>query len=98
LPQKLVARGTSVPRGKARATRDHAAGLTARQAEVLALLADGLTNTQIGDQLFVSRRTVENHVSAVLMKLDVATREAAVEAAYHRGILDRDRRASRSRH
>ncbi len=63
-------RGVRVPRGRSRATRDHAAGLTARQAEILELLAEGLTNTEIADELFVSHRTVENHVSAVLMKLD----------------------------
>jgi DNA-binding NarL/FixJ family response regulator len=79
-----------VPRGKSRATRNHAAGLTARQAEVLNLLAKGRTNTEIADELFVSHRTVENHVSAVLMKLDVATREAAVSGARDQGILDPD--------
>jgi DNA-binding NarL/FixJ family response regulator len=61
--------------------------LTARQAEVLQLLARGMSNTLIADELFVSHRTVENHVSAILMKLDVATREAAVTAARDRGIL-----------
>jgi DNA-binding NarL/FixJ family response regulator len=61
--------------------------LSARQAEILELLAEGLTNTEIADELFVSHRTVENHVSAVLMKLDVPTREAAVAAARDQGIL-----------
>ncbi|MFV1992215.1 MAG: LuxR C-terminal-related transcriptional regulator, partial [Acidimicrobiales bacterium] len=79
--------GAKVPRGKAQATRDHSAGLTARQAEVLGLLAQGLSNAEIADQLFLSHRTVESHVSAVLMKLDVATREAAVKAARAQGIL-----------
>jgi DNA-binding CsgD family transcriptional regulator len=88
--EALLDQGVRVPRGKSRLTRNHAAGLTARQAEVLELLAQGLTNNQIADELFVSYRTVESHVSAVLMKLDVATREAAVEAARDRGILDPD--------
>ncbi len=83
----LLDQGARVPRGKSFATRDHAAGLTARQAEVLALLAQGHTNTKIADELFVSYRTVENHVSAILMKLDVATRDAAVASARDRGIL-----------
>ncbi|MEP7115004.1 MAG: LuxR C-terminal-related transcriptional regulator, partial [Ilumatobacteraceae bacterium] len=83
----LAQQGRRVPRGKSVATRDHPAGLTARQAEVLHLLADGLPNAAIADDLFVSHRTVENHVSAILMKLDVATREAAVAAARERGIL-----------
>ena len=83
----LVAEGVKVPRGKARATRAHAAGLTARQAEVLELLAEDLTNTEIADRLFVSPRTVDNHVSAVLMKLEVATRDEAVAAARDQGLL-----------
>jgi DNA-binding NarL/FixJ family response regulator len=51
------------------------------------LLAEGLTNAEIADQLFVSYRTVENHVATVLMKLDVSTRDAAVDAARDRGLL-----------
>ena len=86
--QSLRDQGVTVPRGKSRTTRDHVAGLTARQAEVLELLAQGLTNTEIANDLFVSHRTIETHVSAVLMKLDVATRDAAVEAASDQGILD----------
>jgi ATP/maltotriose-dependent transcriptional regulator MalT len=85
--RSLQAQGVSVPRGKAQSTRDHAAGLTARQAEVLELLAEGLTNTEIADRLFISHRTVEHHVSAVLMKLDVPTRDAAVDAAHDQGLL-----------
>ncbi|MFV1971600.1 MAG: AAA family ATPase [Acidimicrobiia bacterium] len=83
----LMDRGVKVPRGTSQATRDHAAGLTARQAEVLELLALGLTNAEIADELFVSHRTVENHVSAILMKFDVPYREAAVDAARAQGIL-----------
>jgi DNA-binding CsgD family transcriptional regulator len=79
--------GVAVPRGKGRDTRKHAAGLTARQAEVLALLDEDLTNIEIADRLFVSPRTVENHVSAVLMKLDSSTREQAVSRARDEGLL-----------
>jgi DNA-binding CsgD family transcriptional regulator len=86
--ESLAHQGVKVPRGRSQATRDHAAGLTARQAEVLALLAQGFTNTEIADELFVSQRTVESHVSAVLMKLDVPNREAAVATAQAQGILD----------
>jgi DNA-binding NarL/FixJ family response regulator len=83
----LTEQGVKVPRGKSQATREHVAGLTARQAEVLDLLAEGLTNAEIADRLFVSHRTVENHVAAVLMKLDVPTRESAIEEAAERGLL-----------
>lgn len=79
--------GVQVPRGRSRATREHAAGLTARQAEVLDLLAQDLTNVEIADRLFVSHRTVENHVAAILMKFDVPTRHAAVAAARDQGLF-----------
>lgn len=85
--RELLDRGVRVPRGKARSTREHVAGLTARQVDVLDLLAEGLTNTEIADRLFVSHRTVENHVAAILMKLDVPNRKAAVGAAHDQGIL-----------
>ena len=76
-----------VPRGRSRSTRDHGAGLTARQAEVLELLAEGLTNPQIADRLFISHRTVESHVAAILMKLDVTSRHAAADVALNLGLL-----------
>jgi len=97
LRQGLREQGVNAPRGRSRSTRDHAAGLTARQAEVLDLLAGGLSNTEIADRLFVSLRTVENHVAAVLMKLDVASRGAAVEVARERGILQGAPETSTSR-
>jgi DNA-binding NarL/FixJ family response regulator len=55
--------------------------LTAREAEVLALLAEGCTNGEIAERLYLSGRTVEHHVSAILTKLDVKTRREAVRAA-----------------
>lgn len=79
--------GMSVPRGKARATRDNVAGLTQRQTEVLQLLDEGLSNTEIADRLFVSPRTVEHHVSAILSKLDTTTRQEAVAQAHADGLL-----------
>ena len=84
--QGMRADGINVPRGRSRATRDHSAGLTARQAEVLQLLAEGLSNAEIADRLFVSPRTVENHVSAVMTKLDASTRDKAVSKARRLGI------------
>ena len=72
---------TAVPRGPAPATRANPAGLTERQAEILRLLAAGLTNAEIAARLVVSVRTVDHHVSAVLQKLGVATRREAAAAA-----------------
>ncbi len=80
--------GVPTPRGKGKATRDHAAGLTVRQAEVLQLLAEGLTNTEIADRLFVSPRTVEHHVSAILAKLDSSTRDGAVQRARDEALIE----------
>ncbi len=87
LRKALRDQGVSVPRGKGRTTREHGAGLTARQAEVLQLLDEGFSNIEIADRLFVSPRTVEHHVSAVLSKLDSSTREKAVETASQQGLL-----------
>ena len=81
--RKLRERGVrGVPRVPRPRTRANPAGLTARELEVLALLANGLRNTAIAKQLVVSEKTVDHHVSAILRKLGVRTRgEAAVEAA-----------------
>jgi DNA-binding CsgD family transcriptional regulator len=65
-------------RGPRAATRESPAGLTAREAEVLALVAEGLTNAEIADRLVLSRRTVDHHVSAILFKLGVPSRARAV--------------------
>lgn len=71
----------SVPRGPRPGTRSNVGGLTSREAEVLGLLRDGLTNAAISDRLVISERTVHHHVSAVLRKLGVRTRAKAVHEA-----------------
>jgi len=82
--------GVAVSRGKSRQTRRHVAGLTARQSEVLQLVAEGLSNAEIADQLFVSPRTVENHVSALLTKLDSSSRSEAANRARDAGLIAAD--------
>ncbi|NMO92715.1 AAA family ATPase [Actinomycetospora sp. TBRC 11914] len=71
----------SVPRGAQTATRANPAGLTRRQADILRLLARGGTNAEIAAELVLSVRTVDHHVSAVLAKLGVPSRQEAARVA-----------------
>jgi DNA-binding CsgD family transcriptional regulator len=73
----LRARGWSAPRGQRSSTASHPSGLTVREAEVLALVSEGLTDSAIAARLVLSRRTVEHHVASILAKLGVASRQEA---------------------
>jgi ATP/maltotriose-dependent transcriptional regulator MalT len=85
---RLRERGiTQIPRGPRTSTRENAAGLTKRQMEVLSLLATGLQNKEIADQLFLSAKTIDHHISDILSKLDVNTRSKAVARAIELGLL-----------
>jgi DNA-binding CsgD family transcriptional regulator len=84
----LRAKGQSVvPARRRSATLANPAGLTARQVDVLRLLDDGLTNVELADRLFLSVKTVDHHVSAILAKLEVNKRRDAVRRARQLGIL-----------
>jgi DNA-binding CsgD family transcriptional regulator len=86
--RRLRERGAqAVPRGPRPSTQTNAAQLTTRELDVLGLLAEGLRNTDIAGRLFVSARTVDHHVSAILRKLDVRTRGEAVAEAGRIGVL-----------
>jgi DNA-binding CsgD family transcriptional regulator len=61
-------------------------GLTSRELEVLRLLAAGYTNPQIGEALYISRKTASHHVSSVLTKLGVRTRVEAAGVAHRLGL------------
>ncbi|MFJ3672811.1 helix-turn-helix transcriptional regulator [Streptomyces sp. NPDC090106] len=76
-----------IPRGPLAATRGNPAGLTRRQLQVVLLLGEGLTNAEIAARLVVSVRTVDNHVRAVLDKLDAPTRRHAADRAARLGLL-----------
>jgi DNA-binding NarL/FixJ family response regulator len=62
-------------------------GLTARESEVLALVAEGCSNGQIAERLVISRKTASVHVSNILAKLGVATRVEAAAMAHRRGLI-----------
>ncbi len=69
-------------------TRSAVAVLTAREQEVLQLVAQGLTNRQVGERMFISGKTVSVHMSNVLTKLGAAGRAEAVSIAHRRGLLN----------
>ena len=62
--------------------------LTEREREVLALVAEGLTNREIGSRLFISAKTASVHLSNLMLKLNVSSRTEAVTVAQRRGLLD----------
>jgi ATP/maltotriose-dependent transcriptional regulator MalT len=79
---------TRVPGPKRATTATDPAGLTARQREVLTLLCEGLTNVEIAERLVLSVRTVDHHVSAILLKLGAGSRRAAVIRAGELHLVD----------
>ena len=75
-------RGSAAPRSAVDAV------LTEREREVLALVAEGLTNREIGSRLFISAKTASVHLSNLMAKLNVSSRTEAVTVAQRRGLLD----------
>lgn len=87
--RRLRERGVrGLPRGPRPQTRRHPVGLTAREVDVLALVAQGLRNAEIAERLFVSPRAVDHHVAAIFRKLGVHTRGGAVAEATRLGLLE----------
>ena len=85
---KLKMRGIrNIPRGPRESTLNNPGQLTDRQIEILSLLRDGLQNKEIADRLFISPKTVDHHISAILSKLAVGSRAKAVLEAQKLGIL-----------
>ncbi len=90
--RRLRQRGArGLPRGPRKATRENPGNLTARELEVLELVAQGLGNLEIAERLFLSEKTVAHHVSAILRKLDVRTRAQASAQAVRLGLAAQNR-------
>ena len=78
----LEAAGHRVPR-----RREAVRGLTAREVEVLVLLARGMSNKQIAERLVITPKTASNHVEHIYAKIDAANRAAAALFAVQHGLL-----------
>jgi DNA-binding CsgD family transcriptional regulator/tetratricopeptide (TPR) repeat protein len=90
--RRLRERGArGLPRGPRPTTQKNPANLTAREIEVLGLVAQGLRNAQIAERLVLSEKTIDHHVSAILRKLDVRTRGEASAQAVSLGLAGQDR-------
>ena len=82
LRRQMRSRGIrGIPRGSRTSTRRNPLGLTRREAQILALLSEGLRKSAIARRLFVSTKTVDHHVSSILTKLGVPSRAEAVAMA-----------------
>jgi DNA-binding CsgD family transcriptional regulator/tetratricopeptide (TPR) repeat protein len=77
-----------LPRPSTAPNATHPSGLTARELDVLRLLAAGLRNSEIAAQLVLSSRTVDHHVSAIMRKLGAPSRGGAIAAAVRLGLVD----------
>jgi DNA-binding NarL/FixJ family response regulator len=84
-PRHLYAAGATQPPEAAAA--EYPAGLTAREVEVLRLVALGLTDAEAAERLFLSVRTVNAHLRSIYRKLDVSSRAAAGRFAAENGLL-----------
>jgi len=90
--RRLRARGASgLARGPRPTTERNPVGLTVREMEVLALVAQGLRNAEIAERLVLAAKTVDHHVSAILRKLDVRTRGQASAEAIRLGLVGQNR-------
>jgi DNA-binding CsgD family transcriptional regulator len=76
-----------IPRGPHASTRSNSAGLTRREIEIAELISDGLRNNEIAERLFLSPKTVDHHVSAILSKLGVKARAHVGKEAIRLGVL-----------
>ena len=84
MPQQLATGPLPGPPGK---LPSYPAGLTAREVEVLRLVAQGLTDAQVAEQLVISPRTVNFHLTSIYSKLGVSSRSAATRYAMEQHLV-----------
>jgi DNA-binding CsgD family transcriptional regulator len=88
LKQEMRSKGIrGIPRGPRPSTRENPFGLTARELEVLASLAEGLSNHAIANKMSLSTRTVEHHITSILQKLELQSRGEAVALALKENLV-----------
>jgi DNA-binding NarL/FixJ family response regulator len=87
ITKRVIEQFTRIPRPTPPEGLDE---LSARELEVLRLIARGLSNAEIGKELFIGETTVKTHVTHILQKLDLRDRVQAVVFAYQAGIVDQD--------
>jgi DNA-binding CsgD family transcriptional regulator len=88
LREKMRSEGVrGIPRGPRPAARENPFGLTARELEVLASVGEGLNNNAIAKKLTLSTRTVEHHITSILQKMQVQSRNEAVALAVKENLL-----------
>ncbi len=84
LPRSLASGPTAAPLAK---SPRYPAGLTAREVEILRLVAQGLTDAQVAEQLVISPRTVNGHLTSIYSKLGVSSRSAATRYAFEHPLI-----------
>jgi DNA-binding CsgD family transcriptional regulator len=77
----------NIPKGPRQSTKENPAGLTGRQMDVLKLLTEGLSNSEIASKLFISPKTVDHHISAILSKLNLHSRTEVATFAQSSGMV-----------
>jgi DNA-binding CsgD family transcriptional regulator/tetratricopeptide (TPR) repeat protein len=83
-----------IPRGPRKSTRENQFGLTSRELKVLGKLIDGSSNQEIAASLFISAKTVDHHVSAILGKMGATSRKKAAEFALSHGLIRKNGESS----
>jgi DNA-binding NarL/FixJ family response regulator len=89
ITKRVISQFSRIPQ---RAPQKELEDLTERELEVLRLIARGLSNAEIGQELYISDTTVKTHITHIFQKLDLRDRVQAVVLAYESGLLDTDAR------